>query len=178
MEKSKAGTQLDGDTLYQRQVARRKTGEDVAGPTVVAFGLKSSQNVGAVLRLADAAGCTRVIFVHEGEYTPRKIRKTSRHAHAIVEWQECPPDAFPDLIPSLPPLVALELTTQSTSVFDTALRSPITLVVGSERNGIPETILAQCQQAVHIPMFGVNGSMNVTHALGIALFEWRRQQNA
>jgi tRNA G18 (ribose-2'-O)-methylase SpoU len=25
-------------------------------------------------------------------------------------------------------------------------------------------------------MYGTNGSMNVTHALGVALFEWRRQQ--
>jgi len=27
-------------------------------------------------------------------------------------------------------------------------------------------------------MFGVNGSMNVTHALAVALFEWRRRHTS
>ncbi|WP_373693577.1 hypothetical protein [Limnofasciculus baicalensis] len=38
-------------------------------------------------------------------------------------------------------------------------------------------MLEHCQQAVQIPMYGVNGSMNVTHALAIVLFEWRIQHS-
>lgn len=73
-------------------------------------------------------------------------------------------------------MIAVELTSRSIDLFKTTLPEECTLVVGNEEHGIPAAVLELCQQAVHIPMFGVNGSINVTHALAIARFEWRRQR--
>ena len=133
-------------------------------------------NVGAVLRIADAVGCSRAIFIRDKPYRMKKIRKTARNCTELVNWEVCSFQEFMSMISTLPPLTALELTSRSSNIYRTALPGVCTLVIGSERNGIPPAILEQCRKAVHIPMYGVNGSMNVTHALAVALYEWRRQQ--
>lgn len=144
---------------------------------IVAAGLQASENVGAVLRLADAAGSHRVIFIKTEHITlhEKQIRRIARNCDAWVNWEGWTLEHFFANLESVPRLVALELTTFSTSIFETALPVECALVIGNERYGIPAPILEKCHQAVHIPMYGVNGSMNVTHALAIALFEWRRQ---
>jgi len=172
------GQQLDGQILYERQKQVRASQTYLPGPLIVAAGLQTPENVGNVLRLADAAGSPRVFFVNEDAPQQRnRIQRTARHCDALVKWEFWTPAQFLEQRDSLPPLIALELTTDSTSIFETELPSPCALMVGGERHGIPAPLLAQCQRAVHIPMYGVNGSMNVTHALAIALFEWRRQHD-
>jgi tRNA G18 (ribose-2'-O)-methylase SpoU len=130
-----------------------------------------------VLRLADAAGSQRVIFITNADPNwPRKrLERTARNAAATVAWAFCSTEEFLPQLDSLPPLIAVETTAQSTSLYETTLPNPCTLVVGNERYGIPDSLLTLCQSTVRIPMYGVNTSMNVTHALAIALFEWRRQ---
>ena len=75
------------------------------------------------------------------------------------------------------PLIAIEITSASDNLFETTLPDKCTLVVGNERQGIDEKILNVCHHAIHLPMFGNNGSMNVSHALAITLYEWRRQMS-
>ena len=72
-------------------------------------------------------------------------------------------------------MIAIEITSKSTSILNTQLAEQCVLVIGNEKHGIAEDVLNMCSNAVHIPMFGGNGSMNVSHALAIVLYEWRRQ---
>lgn len=170
------GRQLDGDELVQRQGDQRL--HSVAGPTVLAVGLRTPENVGSLLRLADAAGCAEVVVVVSASLNDKNIRKTARNCHQLVKWRfASEEDALSHVTSVGHPVVALEMTTCSRSIFDATLKGPCTLVVGGEREGIPPHVLKRCHAAVHIPMFGVNGSMNVTHALAVALFEWRRQNS-
>lgn len=148
------------------------------GPIILAAGLQTPENIGGVLRLADAAGSPRVIFVNaDVPQQHNRLRRTARGCDALVEWEYWTPEQFQSQASALPRLIALELTTASTNIFESTLPTPCALVVGSEQHGIPAPILARCEGAVHIPMYGANGSMNVTHALAIALFEWRRQND-
>lgn len=171
---SPVGEQLDGKELYERQKSLRASQKILPAPTIVAVRLKVSENVGAVLRLADAVGSPRVIFLNDFEYNIRQVRRAARSAESLVKWSVMEIEEFLQDA-SLRPLIALELTTASTDLFTTQLPEHCTFIVGSERHGIPQELLAHCQQAVHIPIYGVNGSMNVTHALAVGLFEWRRQ---
>src|SRR5665648_19596 len=59
-------------------------------------------------------------------------------------------------------------------IFEVFLRV-VRSALGNERNGLPEEILQKCHQKVHIPMTGKCKSMNVSHALAVAIFEWQRQ---
>jgi len=171
------GEQLEGQILYENQKQIRSDLEYLAAPTVIATDLKVAENIGSVLRLADAAGCSRVIFLSDVEDQDlRKIKRTARSSDSFLVWDKQTYDEFfANEIQQLEPLIAVEITSKSTNIFEGHLPQSCTLVIGNERHGIPEAILQRCSRAVHIPMYGVNGSMNVTHALAIALFEWRRQ---
>ena len=171
-----AGEQLDGRLLFERQKGLRASQTFAIGPVIIAAGLQLAENMGSVLRVADAAGSQKVIFIGDA-VAQIHLNRTARHTDILVGWEFCPLEDFIARGAEFQPLIALELTTESKSLFEAALPNLCTFVIGSERYGISDTILALCQQAVHIPMYGFNGSMNVTHALAIALFEWRRQHS-
>jgi tRNA G18 (ribose-2'-O)-methylase SpoU len=170
-----AGKQLDGQVLYERQKASLAAKAHVPGPTIIAFNLQVNENMGGVLRLADAAGCRQVVFVGSPAFDISRIHKAARNSEALVKWTATSHEDFLAHIADYKPLIALEITTASTPIFEAQLPSACAIVIGGERHGVPADVLAACDFAVHIPMFGVNGSMNVTHALAVALFEWRRQ---
>ncbi|MBI4675731.1 MAG: TrmH family RNA methyltransferase [Chloroflexi bacterium] len=175
-QNDQAGQQVGSQVLYERQKRLRESGSIQPGPAIVAVGLRVPENLGMVLRLADAAGTSRVVFVNEETPLQSRIRKTARNADLSVSWEICDAKTFLQKhVAALQPMIAVEITTRSTNLFETELPQPCALVVGSEQHGVPAEILRVCERAVHIPLYGVNGSMNVTHALAIALFEWRRQ---
>jgi RNA methyltransferase, TrmH family len=50
-------------------------------------------------------------------------------------------------------------------------------VVGSEREGLPEDVLASCEVTATIPTAGPAESLNVAAAGAIALYEWSRRRS-
>ncbi|MCW1967000.1 MAG: TrmH family RNA methyltransferase [Anaerolineae bacterium] len=172
-----AGHQLDGKQLYVQQRQRCAQPDFLPAPTIVATNLKIIENKGGVLRLAEAAGCQRVIFVSDTDHhNLQKVKRAARSSETLVAWENQSYAQFlANELPHLPPLIAIEITSQSSSLFETRLPVHCTFVIGNEQHGISPAVLQHCQQAVHIPMYGINGSMNVSHALAVVLFEWRRQ---
>jgi tRNA G18 (ribose-2'-O)-methylase SpoU len=73
------------------------------------------------------------------------------------------------------PFLGLEITDQSTPYTEVAAREGNVLVIGHEAHGIPKPILDMCQEAMHLPMYGVNTSMNVAMAAGIAVYDQIRK---
>jgi tRNA G18 (ribose-2'-O)-methylase SpoU len=176
---SHTGHQLEGRTLYERQKALRANQIFAPAPAIIAAGLQLPVNMGSLLRLADAVGSQQVIFAGT-KSSPSMLtglRRTASNCDKLIDWKFCSLDEFIEQAESFQPLLALELTSESHNLFEVELPGQCAFVIGSERYSIPDALLAHCQQAVHIPMYGVNGSMNVTHALAIALFEWRRQHS-
>lgn len=49
------------------------------------------------------------------------------------------------------------------------------VVFGSEGNGLPTSIIELCQVQLTIPQVGITGSLNLSLALGIVLYEHQRQ---
>jgi TrmH family RNA methyltransferase len=47
-------------------------------------------------------------------------------------------------------------------------------VLGSEREGLPEDVIAACAASATIPLAGPAESLNVAMAGTIALYDWRR----
>lgn len=52
---------------------------------------------------------------------------------------------------------------------------PCALVLGSEGDGIPAEVLAQCDETVAIPLYGLCTSLNVSQAAAICVYEMVRQ---
>ncbi len=61
-------------------------------------------------------------------------------------------------------------------MYDVNLRKPTAIVMGSEGHGISEPVLSLCTVGARIPMNGEIGSLNVSVAAAIILFEAVRQR--
>jgi len=66
----------------------------------------------------------------------------------------------------------------SRSIYDTEMKGPICLVLGSEWEGISGEILAKTDESVRIPMFGKISSFNVSVSMAIIGAEVVRQRNS
>ena len=72
-------------------------------------------------------------------------------------------------------LVGLEQTTGSVSLYDFRFERRTVLVVGNERQGLEDDVLALLDHAVEIPVYGLPYSYNVSSATDMALYEFCRQ---
>ena len=66
--------------------------------------------------------------------------------------------------------------TTENSLFDTDLRGPLGIVMGSEGKGLRRLTKEHCDVLVSIPMAGMVESLNVSVATGICLYEAVRQR--
>lgn len=169
------GTKLSGQLLYERQ--KSITESKVIGPVIIATDISTPENIASISRVAEAAGCTRIIIVNEKnnlDITSNKIKKISRNTSKKMQFEVIELKEFIKQADEFKPMIALEITSASENIYKTKWPEQFSLVIGSEKNGVNDVILKECEFAIHIPMYGINGSMNVSHALAIALFEWRR----
>lgn len=143
-------------------------------PILVADGLRTPENVGALIRLAANIGSTRVILVGSNDMRENKIRRTACMAWDYVQLVRAEAETLRTLIPDDYTLVAIETTPDATSLYSTPLPRKVALVVGSEVHGISPEVLGLCHEARVIPMTGPDTSMNVSQAAAVALFEWAR----
>ena len=140
-------------------------------------------NIGSFFRIADALGVEKIYLTGNSTVPPNpKIKKTSRATEKYVPYSYAK-DAL-GLVKHLKDLgykiVSLEITSKSIDIenFSIKKEEKICLILGSENHGICESLLNVSDATVHIPMLGVNSSMNVATACSIATYEIiRRFQN-
>ena len=72
-------------------------------------------------------------------------------------------------------LVACTEKTDAT-IYETNLKEPVALILGSEDKGISPGIMQSADDRASIPISGNVGSLNVSVAAGIILFEALRQR--
>lgn len=142
----------------------------------LAHDLDLPMNVGSLFRIADALGVEKIHLTGRSAVPPNsKLRRTSRAAEKHVPFSHAP-DPIPvlhELKASGYRIISLELTSASIDVRKLVVQASdrICLVLGSENTGVCQALLDLSEQAVHIPMIGLNSSMNVATACAIATFE-------
>jgi 23S rRNA (guanosine2251-2'-O)-methyltransferase len=62
-------------------------------------------------------------------------------------------------------------------IYEVDYDSPLAIVMGSEEDGISPECLRMCDEQVKIPMYGKIGSLNVSVATGVILYEAVRKRN-
>ncbi len=140
--------------------------------------IRSMFNVGSFFRTADGAGAQGLILAGFTAHPPRKeISKVALGAELAVPWEhfKVPVDAARAVKSRGYRLIAVELTTSSRSLYDAPIHFPACFVFGHEVNGISEALLAECDEAIAVPMRGTKESLNVATCAGVVLFEVRRQ---
>lgn len=154
--------------------------DGVSGPALllVLDGVTDPHNLGACLRVADAAGAHAVIAPRDRAVglnaTAAKVASGAAEtvpyitvtnlARAIRELQEAG-------------VWVIGTDDEATeSVYDTKLDGPIAIVMGAEGEGMRRLTRETCDMLMHIPMAGSVESLNVSVASGVCLFEAVRQR--
>ena len=142
---------------------------------VLLSNIRSLYNVGSIFRTCDSALISELILCGFTPHPPREeIEKTALGAVDSVPWKyfKSEIEGFDYLRSKGVRIIALEITNKKREY--TALTSadfPLCLVLGNELTGLDADVIAACDDAVEIPMYGVKHSLNVSVAAGISIFE-------
>jgi len=155
---------------------------------VIAHNIRSTHNVGSILRTGDGFGVGKIFCTG---YTPyptlpgdtrlphlRDKLTAQIHKTALGAETTMPIEQSEDLAPVVRALkadgyelVALEQSPDAVMLPDFATeQQKIALLLGEEVHGIPADLLKQCDAIIEIPMQGKKESFNVSVATGIALY--------
>lgn len=161
---------------------------------LVVHDIRSTHNVGSLLRTADGLGVEHVYLTGYTPYpaTPAdgrlphisakltaSIHKTALGAETTVDWshhsniitllEELKRDGFR--------LVALEQAPGAVKLPDFTAPNKLVLILGREVEGIDPAILKLTDDIVEIPMLGAKESFNVVQAAAMALYQCRYLPN-
>jgi tRNA G18 (ribose-2'-O)-methylase SpoU len=140
---------------------------------IVCAPMRSNVNLSRIARLAGCCGLTRIICTG-----PAKLdRKIARDGADTVEIE-----THRTLLPVLQTLrwegyrlIGLEQTTNAKNLHQFQFERRTALVIGNERTGLTDDILARLDEVVEIPVWGLPYSYNVATATTMAVYEYCRQ---
>ena len=164
-------------TVHSKELFKnKKIPKNFHPPIIIGYNIKTPENIGNIIRLGDNLGCKEIFIVSEDKNVrSSKIRKTASSSFESVKWSFCTVEDLKQKIPSKYEWIAIETASDSVNIFKTKLPEKVAIIVGNEICGIENKLLDYCGKIVHIPLYGNNKSLNVSHSLAIALFEWQRQ---
>jgi TrmH family RNA methyltransferase len=144
------------------------------GPLCVYLhGVHDPGNVGAVLRAAEAFGADSVALGPNtaDPFAPKAVRASMGAIFALPLAKTSTPEDLPGVKIALVPGQGVPLSELQPSRF--AMRSEIdnhlTLLLGSEREGLPQELTEAADYIVHIPI--KTNSLNAAMAATVALYE-------
>jgi TrmH family RNA methyltransferase len=137
-----------------------------AGPVCVAlWGVADPGNVGTVLRSALAFGASSVAIGPgcADPYAPKAVRASMGALFRV-------PVARVREVGELPGRTVALVARAGREVGD--VQGEVTLVVGAEREGLPDDVVAACDEVAHIPI--ASESLNAAMAATVALYATTR----
>jgi len=136
------------------------------------------RNFGAIVRTAECAGAHAVVFPIKGSARiSSDAVKTS--AGALLHMPICRVNSLKSTIAflKLSGIRVVAATEKSQTPFTSAnLKPPVAIIMGSEDKGISESALRVADELISIPIHGKVGSLNVSVAAGLMMYEAVRQK--
>jgi 23S rRNA (guanosine2251-2'-O)-methyltransferase len=147
---------------------------------VVLDGIEDPQNVGAIVRSADAAGADGII--RQARHAAPLDGATAKASAGAVQHVRIA--TVVNIARTLDELKELNVWTigfadgTGERYDEVDYTQPTALVFGAEGTGMRRLVRETCDRVVSIPMAGEVSSLNVSVAAGVALFEAVRQRRA
>lgn len=135
--------------------------------------MRSNVNLSRIARAAGCCGVERIICTGPAKLD-RKIARDGADSVTIETHRTLAP-VLDKLRDAGYRLVGLEQTTNSRNLHDYEFARRTALVIGNERTGLTDEILADLDDVIEIPVWGMPYSYNVATATTIALYEYCRQ---
>lgn len=156
--------------------AAKASGEDAF--IAVLDGIEDPQNLGSIIRTANAAGTHGVVI---------PVRRSSPVSPAVVRASAgaaayTPVARVTNIVRTIESLKQAGLwvvgteSEAATSLYDADLTGPVAVVVGSEGKGMSRLVGEACDFTVSIPMRGRLASLNAGAAWAVVAFEIARQR--
>jgi len=153
-----------------------ETGED---PLIIALdGVSDVRNFGAIVRTGECLGAHAIIIPEKGSarITADAVKTSAGALHSFPVCREKSIVRAIEYLKEsgLKVICAGEKSGKVAS--ESTLSGPAVLILGSEDKGISRELIALSDHQVMIPMSGPIGSLNVSVAAGILLYEIVRQR--
>lgn len=163
--------------IHQNWLPFETLKKQYCGIWVALWEIADPGNLGSIIRTVDAVNANGIILLENctDPYDPSAIRGSmgavfsnilvKSNRQEFIEWIESSD-------------IALYGTSDSAKKYYRESNYPkdMILAMGSERQGLPDTILNVCKETVRIPMNGISDSLNLAVATGIVLYEILDQQ--
>jgi TrmH family RNA methyltransferase len=149
--------------VYEQRFRRR-----AQGPLCVYLeGVGDPGNVGTILRSAEAFGAASVAFGPgtADPYAPKAVRASMGAVFTVPLVQVSSTDPLPGATVAL-------VAGRGPSLASLDLKDEVTLMIGSERDGLPDDLVAAADHVAQIPI--ANHSLNAAMAATVALYEVTR----
>lgn len=147
--------------------------------TVILENVYDPHNISAVMRTADAIGCTEIYIVKTILPThPKWGKKSSSGAikwlkiHQFENTKEC----MDAVKAKYDKVYAAQLSDKAASMYDLDLTQSVALAFGNEAKGLTDEFLSYCDGDFLIPQMGMIQSLNISVACAITLYEAMRQK--
>ena len=145
---------------------------------VMLDGVTDARNFGAIARSAECAGADFIVIPEKGSasVTSDAVRAS---AGALFHIPVCREKDLSKSVSTLHDngfkiIGASEKSAENYTEID--YKVPVVIVMGAEDNGISNEVLRKCDALAAIPILGKVGSLNVSVACGVMLYEAVRQR--
>jgi len=143
--------------------------------SVAVYNCQNAFAVGAIIRVAHSFLAREIIVIGEEPYYAKASMGMEKYETVSVVRDEA---AFFEHVAGRP-VWALEKDRARRSVYAVgAFPAGVVLLFGSERAGLPAALADRADDVLGIPIYGVNQSLPVAVAAGIAMSEWARRRYA
>lgn len=160
------------------ETVERALQKDKAPLFVLLDGVSDVRNLGAVARTAECAGAAGIILPAKGG-AAINADGVKASAGALLRIDVCKTKnlRIPIYYLKEKGFQILAATEKAEGpIYGVDMTKPTAIVMGSEGKGISDSVLALCDVRARIPMKGEIGSLNVSVAASIVLFEAVRQR--
>ena len=148
--------------------------------SILVENVRSVHNVGSIFRTADGFGAEKIYLTGYTAYPPRDdLHKTALGAEKSVPWEyyEEPIIAAKTIKKNNIPLILVEQTHRSQSIYGIEFQFPVCFIIGNEVSGVSEELSSLADIHIEIPMRGIKQSLNVSVAAGVIGYELSRCYN-
>ena len=147
------------------------------GFSLAAVEIADPSNAGALLRCAEGAGASEVIFAGNcvDPWGPKVVRASAGSVFRLPPRREPDAAAFLQGLSQAGRQVVATASNRGNPYYEFGYDKAAVILMGNETHGLPEAIEGCVTDWVHIPLSGGTESLNVAMAAAVICFEARRQ---
>jgi len=137
------------------------------------------RNMGAIARTAECAGAHGLIIPEKGgaPISADAMKASAGALNSIPVHRSSNLKNTIDYLKQSGLKIVAASEKGKSNYYDTDLTGPLAIIMGSEEDGVSGEYLRRCDEVLNIPMRGTIGSLNVSVAAGILLFEVVKQHS-